>query len=153
MTEQEERCWQYLLANRQATAKDVALNCDVTETFAIDLMSRISSPDWRVEIKKGVKFDSDKARYDLIPPEIEEALAKVLTYGALKYGDRNWERGMKWSRPYAAMRRHMAAWWGGEGVDKETGMSHLAHAACCVAFLVAYEVRRSGTDDRPTKAD
>ena len=43
----EERCWRYLLANRQATAKDVALNCDVTEVFAETLMSRISSENWR----------------------------------------------------------------------------------------------------------
>lgn len=43
----EERCWRYLLANRQATAKDVALNCDVTEAYAVGLMARISSPNWR----------------------------------------------------------------------------------------------------------
>lgn len=43
----EERCWEYLLSDRQATAKDVALNCDVTEEYASALMTRISSPNWR----------------------------------------------------------------------------------------------------------
>ena len=43
----EERCWGYLLSDRQATAKDVALNCDVTEEYAASLMARISSPNWR----------------------------------------------------------------------------------------------------------
>lgn len=97
----------------------------------------------------GVKFDQLKARYDLIPPEIEEAIAQVLSFGAAKYGDRNWEKGMNWGRVYAAMRRHMGAWWGGEDTDPESGMPHLWHAACCIAFLVAFEARGDGNDDRP----
>lgn len=148
----EERCWRYLLANRQATAEELAKACGTNLPYAEELMARISSENWRESVE-GLKFDSDKARYDLIPPEIEEAIAKVLTFGAAKYGERNWERGMKWGRPYAALRRHMAAWWSGEDKDPETGMSHLWHAACCVAFLTAFEARGTGTDDRPTKAD
>jgi len=58
---------------------------------------------------------------------------------------------MKWGRPYAALRRHMAAWWSGEDNDPETGLSHLSHAACCLAFLVAYEARGVGNDDRPQR--
>jgi hypothetical protein len=138
-----------MLANRQATSSEVAMNCDVTREFAAALMDRISSPDWREPVE-GVKFDADKARYDLIPPEIEEAIAKVLTFGAVKYGERNWELGMKWGRPYAALRRHMAAWWSGEDTDPETGMPHTWHACACLAFIVAYEQRGVGTDDRPT---
>ncbi len=67
---------------------------------------------------EGRKDDSGKARYDLTPPEVEEAIAKVRAYGAAKYGDRNWERGMNWGRPYAALRRHMAAWWSGEATTR-----------------------------------
>ena len=100
-------------------------------------------------LTEGVKFDQNKPRYDLIPPEIEEAIAKVLTFGATKYGQRNWELGMDWGRVYGALRRHMAAWWGGEDTDPETGMSHLWHSACCIAFLVAFEARGKGNDDRP----
>jgi hypothetical protein len=101
-----------------------------------------------VMILEGRKDDGGKARYDLIPPEFPESVAKVLAFGATKYGERNWEKGMKWSRPFAAMMRHMWAWWGGEANDPETGMSHLHHAACCIAFLVAYEERGIGEDDR-----
>ena len=153
MTNEEERVWEYLLKNRQASAQDVAMNCDVTEGVAQFHMARISSPDWRDEIEptplEGIKFDQGKPRYDLIPPEIEEAIAKVLTFGAAKYGDRNWELGMDWGRAYAALRRHMGAWWGGENNDPETGMPHTWHAAGCIAFLVAFEARGVGTDDRP----
>jgi hypothetical protein len=95
------------------------------------------------------KDDRDKARYDLIPPEAIEALALVLTYGAAKYGDRNWELGMPWGRVFGAAMRHLWAWWGGQHKDPETSMSHLWHAQCCLAFLIAYEAREAGTDDRP----
>ena len=98
----------------------------------------------------GVKFDQDKIRYDLLPPELLEAVADILTFGAKKYSDRNWEKGMKWSRPFGALMRHMWDWWRKEDRDPETGKTHLWHAACCLAFLIAYEDRGSGEDDRPS---
>ena len=100
---------------------------------------------------EGTKFDSDKLPMHLLPPELMTEGAKVLQYGANKYSERNWEQGMDWSRVYSALFRHMLAWWGGEDKDPETGFSHLSHAACCIAFLVAYEARSVGTDDRPIK--
>jgi len=96
----------------------------------------------------GSKFDAGKPRLDLIAPEFLLDIGKVLDFGAQKYGDRNWERGMSWSRAYAALQRHMLAWWSGEAVDAETGLSHLAHAGCCLMFLAAFEKRGAGTDDR-----
>ena len=99
---------------------------------------------------EGRKDDGGKARHDLIPPELPEAVAMVLTFGAAKYGDRNWEKGMGWGRCFAAMMRHLWAWWGGQKADPETGFSHLWHAACCIAFLIAFEQRQIGKDDRPT---
>lgn len=98
---------------------------------------------------EGRKDDQEKPRYDLIAPELLEEVAKVLTFGAKKYGERNWEKGMKWHRPFAALMRHMWDWWRGKGVDEETGLSHLSHAACCIMFLIAYESRQVGEDDRP----
>jgi hypothetical protein len=99
----------------------------------------------------GRKDDTAKPRYDLLPPELLEATARVLTFGASKYGDRNWERGMSWGRVFAALMRHLWAWWRGDATDPETGLSHLWHAACGIAFLIAYEQRQIGTDDRPKK--
>jgi hypothetical protein len=104
---------------------------------------------WATPETAGRKDDAGKPRHDLIPPELPNAVALVLAFGADKYGERNWERGMKWGRPFAAMMRHMWAWWSGEKADPETGMPHLWHAACCIAFLIAYENRNIGIDDRP----
>ena len=99
---------------------------------------------------KGRKDDAEKLPYDLLPPELLKATAEILKFGADKYGKYNWAKGMDWSRVFAALQRHSWAWWSGEDKDPETGKSHLAHLACCVAFLLAYEERGIGNDDRPS---
>lgn len=100
----------------------------------------------------GKKFDAGKPRIELIAPEMLTGTADILTFGAEKYGARNWEKGMSWSRVFGALMRHMWAWWAGEKLDPETGKPHLWHASCCLMFLIAYEQRNSGTDDRPSSA-
>lgn len=100
-------------------------------------------------MEEGVKFDDGKTPYDLLAPEMLENTASVLGFGAAKYGARNWERGMSWSRVFAALMRHLWAWWRGERLDPESGLPHLSHASCCLMFLIAYEERGHGTDDRP----
>jgi len=153
MTKEEEQIWRYLVAHRNVSAWHVAEVLEVDVSLVKTLLGRISSPDWREEVKPmpptGHKDDTDKLRYELLPPELLEETARVLTFGAGKYSSRNWESGMAWSRPFSAMMRHMWAWWGGEDKDPETGYSHLAHACCCLAFLTAYERRGAGEDDRP----
>lgn len=99
--------------------------------------------------EEGVKYDGGKPPYHLLPPELLDGVAKVLDFGAQKYSERNWERGMDWSRCFSALQRHSWAWWGGEDLDPETGMSHLWHMGCCIAFLIAYEQRSVGKDNRP----
>lgn len=84
----------------------------------------------------GKKFDQDKDRWDLLPMDVVEDVVKVMTFGARKYGPNNWqqvENGRE--RYYAALLRHINAWRRGEAVDPETGLPHLAHAACCLGFL------------------
>lgn len=98
---------------------------------------------------EGIKYDGDKIRYDLLPPELLQGVAEILTFGAKKYSERNWEKGMDWGRVYGALQRHLWAWWRGEDKDPETGKSHLWHAGCCIAFLIAFEERGVGKDDRP----
>lgn len=75
----------------------------------------------------------------------------VLAFGARKYAPRGWEKGIEYSRCFSAAIRHIYAWYiEGERNDPETGLSHLAHAACEILFLVAFEERgRTDLDDRP----
>ena len=97
----------------------------------------------------GRKDDQGKLRYDLVPWDAVDEIVGVLTDGAVKYTDRNWEQGMSWGRVIGAAFRHLTRWSMGEDKDPETGRSHLAHLGCCVLFLLAYEKRGAGTDDRP----
>lgn len=104
----------------------------------------------RVTAKSGaVKADGGKRRLDLVPVGPLLDIADVLTFGANKYADRNWEKGFPYGRVYGAAMRHLLAWWNGEDRDPETGMSHLAHAATCLMFLLEYEHTLAGEDDRP----
>jgi hypothetical protein len=98
----------------------------------------------------GVKHDDGKPRMDLLPPEALREIAGVLTMGAQKYDAHNWRRGFAYSRLIAAALRHLFAWVGGENKDPESGKSHLAHAACCLMFLITFEQTNTGTDDRYT---
>lgn len=101
----------------------------------------------------GRKDDDGKPRMDLIPPELLYGVAAVLGYGAKKYGDRNWEKGIQFSRLFAALQRHLWAWWSREEYDLESEQHHLHHAACCLAFLIALRERRGDLDDRASSTD
>lgn len=96
----------------------------------------------------GVKFDQAKIRTDLLAFDALEATAEVLTHGATKYGDRNWEQGFNWMRIVGALTRHLFAYIRGEDRDPETGLLHLAHASCCLMMLLTFQLRAIGTDDR-----
>ena len=99
--------------------------------------------------KSGVKFDKDKLRYDLIPPDALEELVKVYTYGASKYADRNWEKGMKWGRIYGGIMRHLWKFWSGTNRNPEDdNLYHLAQAAWGCLTLLTYVLREKGEDDR-----
>lgn len=85
---------------------------------------------------KGRKDDGGKLRFDLLPVKALKALVRVLTKGAVKYDDHNWRivpDGK--NRYFAALNRHLWAWWGGEWLDPESGEPHLAHVICNAIFL------------------
>jgi len=85
---------------------------------------------------KGVKHDSEKLQWDLVPWEELEEIVRVLTYGAEKYAPDNWKMVEPKERYFSALLRHVVAWRKGEKLDPETGISHLAHAGCNLLFLM-----------------
>jgi len=90
------------------------------------------------------------ARYDLIPPDALKALAEHFGRGARKYEDRNWERGYAWSLTFAALNRHLWAFWAGEDMDPDADepTPHVVAAAWHAMVLLAFYLRGMGTDDR-----
>jgi hypothetical protein len=100
--------------------------------------------------KGGVKKDAGKLRWSLLPWDAVEEVVKVLMFGAEKYADRNWEKGMDYGRLFDASLRHKVDWWQkGATVAEDSKIHHLAHDACDILFLLAYELRKQGNDDRP----
>jgi hypothetical protein len=95
--------------------------------------------------QKGVKL----ARFDLIPVDPLTQLAEHYGRGAEKYAPRNWEKGYDWSKSYAALCRHLFAFWGGEDLDEETGSSHMVAVMWHAAALLEFARTHPEKDDRP----
>jgi hypothetical protein len=94
------------------------------------------------------KFDSDKPRLDLVPPELIEAVGAVRTYGVKKYGKEYSYRNVEPKRYRAALMRHICAWLKSpHGVDSESGLPHLWHAACNIAFLLELDIPEHSRDE------
>jgi hypothetical protein len=96
-----------------------------------------------------VKHDGEKNPLHLLPTVALEKVGEVLAFGARKYASHNWRLVDLRSRYYAATLRHLFAWWRGDDVDPETGLPHLAGAACSLLFLLEAELVGLGADDRP----
>jgi hypothetical protein len=102
----------------------------------------------RKQFGTAMKFDQDKLPLHLLSTEAMNQTAAVLAFGAQKYAAHNWRAGFAWSRPLAAAMRHLTAFNDGEDRDPESGLSHLAHAACCIMFLLEFEKTHQHLDDR-----
>jgi hypothetical protein len=89
----------------------------------------------------GVKYDNDKPQWSLLPFKALKEVVDVLTYGAKKYAPDNWKKVPNARQRYIdAGFRHLTAYASGEKLDSETGKSHLAHAICCLLYLLAFEI-------------
>jgi hypothetical protein len=100
------------------------------------------------KLGSALKFDDDKLPVNLLSSEALLQTAAVLKFGADKYAEHNWRAGFAWSRPLAAAMRHIMAFNDGEDKDPESGLSHLAHAMCCIMFLLEFEKTHRELDDR-----
>lgn len=100
------------------------------------------------------KADSGKTRLDLVSPTFIEAVGKIRTFGVSKYGDSDSWAKVEPKRYMAALLRHINAFRMGEEIDKESGMSHLWHAACNLMFLIDLDELKAvsfGEGDTPPK--
>ena len=94
------------------------------------------------ENNQQAKADAGKPQLTLVPRKIIWAIARVREYGCKKYpegGVDNWKQVEK-ERYRDAMMRHMLKYLDNpDGVDEESGIKHLYHLACNVAFLCEME--------------
>lgn len=90
----------------------------------------------------GIKYDSKKPRLGLLPPKAIYSISKVLTYGAQKYKqDDNWKHLSNGKKRYIdASLRHIFSYIDGDILDIETNESHLSHAICCLMFILEQDL-------------
>lgn len=92
----------------------------------------------------GMKLGQSKPMYNLLPAKAIDEMAKVMTFGAMKYAPNNWqlvEDGLE--RYRAAPPRHSFAMQSGEVLDSESGLHHAAHAMCCASFIIELEALKN----------
>jgi|GEM_PF-3288912 len=93
-----------------------------------------------VEAAQQAKHDQGKHRLSLVPPSLIEAVGRVRTYGTEKYGSPdNWKQVEPWRYKDALMRHLCEYLRDPNSVDAESGLAHLEHLACNVAFLLEFE--------------
>lgn len=83
------------------------------------------------------KADAGKLQLSLVPPEVIKAVARVRRYGNEKYHDPdNWKK-VEPQRYWEATLRHIVAAWNDyTATDAESGLLHIEHACCNLAFLL-----------------
>lgn len=100
---------------------------------------------------EGRKDDDGKRLWSLVSWSSMEEIVKVLEYGAKKYAPENWRHVPDAKERYKnALLRHVIAWASGETNDPETGLSHLAHAGCCILFALWFEKQPPVPKESPT---
>ena len=92
-----------------------------------------------IERNYEAKQDKDKIRLELVPMEILNAIGRVRTYAREKYPDTQSWRTVEKERHVGSLLRHLVAYRQGEDVDQESGLKHLEHLACNLAFILELE--------------
>ena len=95
-----------------------------------------------MESNQKAKADSGKPKLTLVPTQIIFDIAKVREYGNNKYpegGPDNWKQVEVQRYRDAAFRHFIAYLNDPAGVDSESGIKHLSHLACNIAFLCELE--------------
>lgn len=120
--------------------------------FSVKVVSKadLQNMERRLTMSQALRQKTeDKPRMDLVPPSLVKAAATIMTFGAVKHGENDWRnKPYAWGAIYSSLQRHMTAWFDGEDKDSEWNKSHLWHAACCLSFLIEYEEKGIGIDNR-----
>jgi hypothetical protein len=100
--------------------------------------------------EEALRYNEGKADLHLVPYESVEEISKVLSFGAKKYSEENWKKGMSIKKCMSSLLRHAFAYMCGERNDPESGLSHIAHIGCNVFFILWYEKHRADLYDIST---
>ena len=116
----------------------------------MDLVCKADGEAFRKELVRDLpeydqtaKADAGKPEITLVPTQIIRDIAVIRMYGNKKYGDPDNWKTVEPVRYRDALMRHLLAYIDDPAsVDDESGLPHLWHAACNIAFLCDMEDRK-----------
>jgi len=101
-----------------------------------------------METNKAIKLDDGKLQYSSIPILALEEVCKSFTYGAKKYGQFNYSKGIEFTRLLDASIRHTIAVLKSEDIDNESGNYHLSHAIASLMMALESQLTNQILDNR-----
>lgn len=113
-------------------------------------MSLSDYPSDLLEEKKGLRYNTGKRKWSLVPFFVFDPMVRVLEFGAEKYDSWNWTKGLSWNETCESLLRHTHAFMRGEDCDQESKLHHIGHMMCNVMFLSYMIITGKGVDDRYT---
>ena len=96
----------------------------------------------------GDRFNEGKPKWSLVPQSSLIPMVRVLEFGAKKYGDYNWTKGLSVRETCESLKRHLDAFMEGEDNDPESKLSHIGHIQCNALFLSWMQEHKPELDDR-----
>lgn len=94
-----------------------------------------------------------KPKLSMLPKEPLVQITRVLEFGEAKYDRNNWRKGLPYTSVIDSALRHLHSFLEGEDTDHESGISHIAHAATNMVFLLQYLKDHPEMDDRALKSE
>ncbi len=95
-----------------------------------------------------------KVPMSTVPAPVLMEVGLAMLEGARKYGRHNYrDAGVRASVYYDALMRHLTAWWEGEDIDPDSGLSHIVKAIACLVVLRDSMYRGNWVDDRPPEGE
>jgi hypothetical protein len=107
--------------------------------------------DWNVSKTGAMREAIGVPYFRQVPLEAIAAGAAALEYGAMKYDNRNWEKGLPWQQMIDSLKRHIEDFERGRDYDDSEGGSGLPHISLIMSsamMLSASVIRNIGEDDR-----
>ena len=96
----------------------------------------------------GLRYNTGKLKWSLVSWKALAPMVRVLMFGAEKYDDHNWKKGLKYTEVTESLQRHLNAFIEGENDDPESKLSHVGHILCNAMFLSYMSLFRKDMDDR-----
>jgi hypothetical protein len=106
------------------------------------------SKDTNPKVAVGIK----KVPLSVVSAPVLMEIGLGMMEGARKYRRHNYRvAGVRASVYYDAAMRHLMAWWEGEDIDIDSGLSHISKALACLSVLRDSMIFNNWKDDRPPK--